>query len=115
MRYSAPGKLVGQLFRQLDVFRNRFYDLNPCISLYLESESKVVQSCPTLVSPGTVALQAPLSMQFSRQEYFSWLPFPSPGDLPHPGIELGSPALQADSLLPSEIPGSDFFFPSEPD
>ena len=43
--------------------------------------------------------QAPLSMGFSRQEYWKGLTFPSPGDLPHPGIELGSPALQADSLL----------------
>ena len=52
----------------------------------------------------TVARQAPLSMGFSRQEYWSGLSFPSPGDLPHPGIEAGSPALQADSL-PSEPPG----------
>ena len=54
--------------------------------------------------PWTVALQAPLSMEFSRQEYWSGLPFPSPGDLPNPGIELKSPKLQADSL-PSEPPG----------
>ena len=46
----------------------------------------------------------PLSMGFSRQEYWSGLPFPSPGDLPDPGIEPGAPALQADSLL-SEPPG----------
>ena len=46
-----------------------------------------------------VAHQAPLSMEFSRQEYWSGLPFPTPGDLPDPGIEPGSPALQADSLL----------------
>ena len=45
------------------------------------------------------ALQAPLSMEFSRQEYWSGLPFPAPGDLPNPGIKPGSPALQADSLL----------------
>ena len=45
-----------------------------------------------------VAHQAPLSMGFSRQEYWSGLPYPSPGDLPDPGIEPGSPALQADSL-----------------
>ena len=50
----------------------------------------------------TVARQAPLSMDFSRQEYWSWLPFPSPGDLPDPGIEPRSPALQADAL-PSEL------------
>ena len=59
-----------------------------------------------------MARQAPLSMEFSRQEYWSELPFPSPGDLPDPGIEPGSPALQADSLLtelltilPLEKPG----------
>ena len=45
------------------------------------------------------ALQAPLSIKFSRQEYWSGLPFPSPGDLPVPGIEPVSPALQADSLI----------------
>ena len=50
------------------------------------------------VIPWTVAYQAPLSMEFSRQEYWSGLPFPSPGDLPHPGIEPRSPALQADSV-----------------
>ena len=50
-----------------------------------------------------VAHQAPLSMEFSRQEYWSGLPFPTPGDLPDPGIQPGSPALQADSLL-SEPP-----------
>ena len=55
------------------------------------------------VTPWTVARQAPLSMEFSRQEYWSGLPCPSLGDLPHPGIKPGSPALQADSL-PSEPP-----------
>ena len=50
-------------------------------------------------TPWTVAYQAPPSMGFSRQECWSGLPFPSPGDLPDPGIELGSPALQADALL----------------
>ena len=56
------------------------------------------------VTPWTVAYKAPLSMEFSRQEYWSGLPFPSPGDLLDPGIKLGSPALQADTL-PSEPPG----------
>ena len=55
-------------------------------------------------TPWTVARQAPLSMGFSRQEYWSGLPFPSLGDLPNPGIEPGSPALQADALS-SELPG----------
>ena len=55
-------------------------------------------------TPWTVAYQAPPSLGFSRQEYWSGLPFPSPGDLPNPGIEPGSPTLQADAL-PSEPPG----------
>ena len=50
------------------------------------------------VTPWTVAYQAPQSMEFSRQEYWSGVPFPSPGDLPNPGIEPVSPALQADAL-----------------
>ena len=50
------------------------------------------------VTPKTVACQVPLSMECSRQEYWSGLPFPSPGDLPNPGIEPGSPTLQIDSL-----------------
>ena len=56
------------------------------------------------VTPWTVAYQAPPSMGFSRQECWSGLPFPSPEDLPDPGIEPESPALQADAL-PSEPPG----------
>ena len=57
----------------------------------------------------TLALQAALSMGFSKQEYRSGLPFPSPGDLRDPGIEPGSPALKADSL-PSEPPKKPNFF-----
>src|SRR5574341_460593 len=53
----------------------------------------------SFVTLWTVACQAPLSMGFPRQEYWNGLPFPSPGDLPDPGIEPRSPALQADSLL----------------
>ena len=56
--------------------------------------------CPTLATPWPVAHQAPLSMGFSRHEYWSGLPCPSPRDLPDPGIEPRSPALQADSLPP---------------
>ena len=56
------------------------------------------------MTPWTVDHQVPLSMEFSRQEYWSGLPFPSPGDLPNPGIKRGSSALQANSLL-SELPG----------
>ena len=72
---------------------------------YSKSESEVTQLCPTLCDPWTVVGQAPPSMGFSRQEYWSGLPFPSPGDLPDSGIESRSPTLQADSL-PSEPPGN---------
>ena len=64
----------------------------------------VAQSCPTLATPWTVACQAPLSMEFSRQEYWSGFPFPSPRDLPDPGVEPGTPAFQADSL-PTKLRG----------
>ena len=58
-------------------------------------------------TPWTAACQAPPSMGFSRQEYWSGLPFPSPGDLPNPGIEPRSPTLQADALT-SEPPGKPY-------
>ena len=57
------------------------------------------------VSPWTVAYQAPLFMELSRQEYCNGYPMPSPGDLPDPGIKPGSAALQANSL-PVELPGN---------
>ena len=68
----------------------------------------VAKSCPTVATPWTVAHQAPLSMGFSRQEYWRGLPFASPGNLPDLGIQLKSPALQVDSLL-SEPPGKPIF------
>ena len=64
----------------------------------------VTQLCPTLCDPWPVARQAPLSMESPRQEYWSALPFPSPGNLSDRGTETTSPALQADSLL-FEPPG----------
>ena len=60
--------------------------------------ARVLSRVWLFVTPWTVAHQAPLSMEFSRQEYWSGLPFPSPEDLPNPGIKPRSPALQADSL-----------------
>ena len=69
-----------------------------------ESESEVAQSCPTLCDPMDCSLPAPPSMEFSRQESWNMLPFPSPGDLSNPEIEPRSPAVQADTL-PSETPG----------
>ena len=68
----------------------------------------VAKSCLTLNTPWIVACQAPLSMGFSRQEYRSGLPFPSPGDLSNPGIEAGS-VLQVDSL-PTELLGKPLMY-----
>jgi len=77
------------------------------ISIYFSSESDF--SCVRLfVIPWIVAYHAPPSMGFSRQEYWSGLPFPSPGDLPNPRIELGWPSLEADTLT-SEPPGKPYF------
>ena len=64
----------------------------------------VAQFVQLFVTPWTAAHQAPLSMEFSRQEYWREFPTPSPGDHPNPGIEPQSPELQVDSL-PSEPPG----------
>ena len=64
----------------------------------------VAKSCPTLVTLWTVARQAPLSMGFPRQEYWSGLPFPSPGHLPDPRIKPVSPAL-AGGFFITESPG----------
>ncbi|CAM9750100.1 unnamed protein product [Rangifer tarandus platyrhynchus] len=72
---------------------------------FLGGGGLVAKSCLTLATPWTVAHQAPLSRGFSRQEHWSGLPFPSPGDLPDPGTEPGSPALRADSS-PTEPLGS---------
>ena len=74
--------------------------LSSCVKVKVKSLSHV----RLFVTPWTVAYQAPLSMGFSRQEYWSGLPFPSPGDLPDPGIEPRFPALEADALT-SEPPG----------
>ena len=65
---------------------------------------KLLSHVRLFVIPWTVAYQAPPSMGFSRQEYCSGLPFPSPGDLSDPGIEPGSPTVEADALT-SEPPG----------
>ena len=70
----------------------------------LKVKVKSLSRVQLFATPWTVAYQAPSSMGFFRQEYWSGLPFPSPGDLPNPGIEPRSPTLQADALL-SEPPG----------
>ena len=78
-------------------------------SLYWsEVKVKLLSRVWLFATPWTVAYQALLSMEFSRQEYWSGLPFSSPGNLPNPGMEAGSPALQADTL-PSEPPGKPYY------
>ena len=70
----------------------------------LSMKVKSLSHVRLFATPWTVAYQAPLSMGFSRHQYWSGLPFPSPGDLPDPRVESVSPTLQADALL-SEPPG----------
>ena len=79
----------------------------PSIRWKKKSESESCSVVSDSATPWTVAHQAPLSMGFSRQEYWSGLPFPSSGDLLKPGIKPGSPSLQAESL-PCERPGKPF-------
>ena len=73
----------------------------------MRKKVKSLSRVQLFATPWTVAHQASPSMGFSRQEYWSGLPFPSPGDLPDPGIELRSPALEADALT-SEPPGKPY-------
>ena len=74
-------------------------------ALVIKKWSEVAQSCLTLCNPvDCIAHEVPPPMGFSRQEYWSGLPLPSPGDIPDPGIEPRSPTLQADTLT-SEPPG----------
>ena len=75
------------------------------VCVYLVKSLSRVQ---LLATPWTITYQAPMTMEFSRQEYWSGLPFPSPGDLPNPGIEHRSLALQVDAL-PSEPPGKPMY------
>ena len=94
-----PSAVLGPLVNK------RRKSLKPVASIEMKVKVLATQSYPTLfMTLWTIALQAPLSLEFSRQEYWRGLPCSSPGDLPNPGIEPGSPALQADSL-PSEPPG----------
>ena len=104
---EEPGRLqsMGLQRVRLDWVTNTF----TFISLFLPGRKKGKKmkslSCVQLfATPWTVAYQASLSLEFSRQEYWSGLPFPLPGDLPDPGIKPGSPTLWADAL-PSEPPG----------
>ena len=104
---------TSSVFIQTHVFPKFSYHVGWTTSLYSNQKNISFEwqwkwSCSVVsnsVNPWTVAHVSPSSMGFSRQEYWSGLPFFSPGDLPDPGIELRSPRLQADSL-PSEPPGN---------
>ena len=109
---SSELEKVGSIFLQVSLFliseNWEIFDL--VIKYYIhilqwKVKVKLLSSVRLFVTLWTVAHQAPLSMEFSRQEYWSGLPFPSPGDLPNPGIKPRSPTLQADALT-SELPGN---------
>ena len=93
--WTIPSRIVNLWERAITVFKVR------------KKRVKSLSCVRLFATPWTVAYQAPPSMEFSRQEYWSGLSFPSPGDLPNPGIEPSSPAVQEDALL-SEPPGSPY-------
>ena len=92
--------------QSLELSRFHFPSCQPGLLLHTKVKVKVksLSGIRLFATPWTVAYQAPPSIEFSRQEYWTGLPLPSPGDLPDPGMKPGSPALQAD-ILPSEPPG----------
>ena len=100
--FSSKGEL-SVLSQEEEVNADRLKKKNITVS-WLVWFGLVAKLCPTLATPWTIACQAPLSVGFSREEYWSGLPFPLPGYLPNPGVEPGYPALQAGSL-PTEPPG----------
>ena len=95
--YMTTGKIIALTRRTFigKVISLLFNTLSEKVKVKVKSLSPVW----LFATPWTVTYQAPQSMGFSRQEYWSELPFPSPGDLPNPGIEPRSPALQTDALL----------------
>ena len=85
-----------------------FFKMKVKMKVKVKVKVKSLSRVRLFATPWTVAYQAPLSMGFSRQGYWSGLPFPSPGDLPDPGIKPRSPTLQAEAL-PSEPPGKPIY------
>ena len=100
-----PSSIFCDLSIELFIFDWVFFIFSSSLLKCSIMVMKSLRHVRLFVTPWTVAHQAPPSMEFSRQEYWSGLPFPSPGDLPNPGIEPRSPTLQADAL-PSEPWGS---------
>ena len=101
MAYSLPGLSIHGIF-QAKVLE--WVAISFSNAWKWKVRAKSLSRVQLLANPWTAAHQAPPSMGSSRQEYWSGLPSPSPGELPHPGIEPRFPALQADAL-PSEPPG----------
>ena len=91
-------------FVYFSLFSRLGIQLSIFLSVAVKVKVKSLSRIRLFATPWTIAYQAPLSMEFSREEYWSGLPFPSQGELPDPGIERRSPALQAE-VLPSEPPG----------
>ena len=111
--HGQPGRLWSSSGHHLAYFESLLWVRCPHIALslshpfftssfsYLTAQLLIVAEsclCDSFATPWAVACQTPLSMGFSRQEYWSRLSFPSPGDLPNPGIKQASRELQADSL-----------------
>ena len=93
---SLLSKGLSRVFSSATIRKHQFFSTQP--SLWRNTKVKLLSCVRLFASPWTVAHQAPPSIGFSRQEYWRGLPFPSPGDLPNPGIEPGSPALEADAF-----------------
>ena len=120
---SVSHQILSFLFKKMEIpdclgvnyqFQDTTEVIKAVLNLYLSfSLSKSLSHVWCFANPWTVTRQAPLSLGFSRQEYRSGLPLPSPGDLPDPGTEPGSPALQADSL-PSEPAGKPWICIKQP-
>ena len=100
--FPPPGNLYTQEFNPRLLFLLHWQVSS--LPLKVKVKVKLLSRVRLLATPWTAAYQVPPPMGFSRQEYWSGLPFPSPGDLPDPGIEPRSPALESDALT-SEPPG----------
>ena len=109
MKHTASARCIDILQNRMPVVSGSKLhrsELSPTWFTYIVCSCPVAKLCLTILRPPwTAAFQAPLSMGFPRQERWSGLPFPSPGDLPHPGLELASPAL-AGGFFTTEPPGT---------
>ena len=99
--YCVPGSVLGpgdSVVNERDKTRAHPHGFT-FLCVCERAHAHMLNQVQLFASPWTVTCQVSLSMGFSRQEYWSALPFPTPGDLPNPGMEPGSPVLQADSTV----------------